>query len=253
MRQLRITNYSFKKILSDLYNDQSVYAAKNVANSKANTLKILLCIADKFTTGKSYLCTAIIDEITLKNEKYKTIIIDGVHFSEQYVYAVRTTTQAQFFANFEHLSVFVCDNVNQLCKKQGSQLALSRNMNVFLSNKEQIVLTSQIPIENIKITNADLGNIFKTCINVTLPAPNKNLIKQFIYKYFEIEKQILTDELYNKIVNSNCENFGVIVANCVTLAYRAEPNFSIRSFPKWGNLKWQIATNLYVSVKPKKN
>ena len=165
------TRLTFEQFVTGTSNRFSHAAALAVAETPAGPYNPLLIHGDS-GLGKTHLLRAIAHYVNSHYPSYKVRYVTSETFLNEFVQAIRNSTQPEFKQVYRSNDVLLVDDIQFMEGKDGLQEEFFHTFNDLLQNGAQIVLSSDRPPDAIPTLEDRLRSRFKSGLITDIQPPD---------------------------------------------------------------------------------
>jgi len=194
-----IKEYTFDNFVIGDSNRLAAMACQAIAEGPGDLYNPLF-IYSHVGLGKTHLLNAIGNYLAVNSPKTKVIYVTAENFTNDYVYSIRNSKNAEFIRNFNeryrNADVLMIDDVQFLEKAEKTQEALFHIFNDLYAKKKQIIISSDRPIRNLTLFDERLTSRFQSGFTVDIVYPSLEdrlaILQKKTYDYrFDISPEVL--------------------------------------------------------------
>ncbi|WP_028042612.1 chromosomal replication initiator protein DnaA [Candidatus Stoquefichus massiliensis] len=137
--------------------------------------------------GKTHLLNAIGNYAKSKNPTTKVLFTTSENFVNEYIQSLANHTIEEFNYKFRHIDILLIDDIQFMATKESSSEIFFNIFNSLISNKKQIVITSDKPPRELKGMESRLVSRFSSGLTVSIDTPEFETSKAILRKKIEIE------------------------------------------------------------------
>lgn len=145
--------------------------------------------------GKTHLMHAIGNYILDKGSKIKLLYMATNQFMNEYIYALRNGTIADFKKRNSELDILLIDDVQFLAGKESTQDELFHTFNLLYSTQKQIVFSSDRPPKEISSITERLRSRFGMGLIADIGPPDVETKMAILWKKSEAEGITLPEDV----------------------------------------------------------
>lgn len=203
LRQIPKKDLTFNSFISTDHSELARAAAIEVIEKPGHTYNPLV-LSGPPGVGKTHLLHAMAHEAKERNNR--TLLTTAEHFVNEFIDAARHKGINQFREFYRSPDIFILDDVQFICGKEKSEENLYYTFNTLLDKGKQVVLSSQIPLEDLVFSNLQLQNSLSSGLNITLDVLNKSsLVSILAFKATRLPIQ-LPDDILHYLANRPYKN-----------------------------------------------
>lgn len=137
--------------------------------------------------GKTHLLNAIGNYAKSKDPTIKILFTTSENFVNEYIQSLSNHTIDEFNYKFRHIDILLIDDIQFMASKESSSEIFFNIFNSLISNKKQIVITSDKPPRDLKGMESRLVSRFSSGLTVSIDTPEFETSKAILRKKIEIE------------------------------------------------------------------
>ena len=187
-----------------------------VSNDPGKTTFNPLFIYGPSGVGKTHLCHAIGQRIRQMHPEKRVLYVSAHRFRIQYTDAVIKNTSNDFLNFYQSLDVLILDDIHELVGLNKTQMAFFHIFNNLHQLGKQLVLTADKAPVDMQGLEERLITRLKWGLTAELGRPDAELRRTILRNKIEAEGLVLSDEVFNYIVDHVTENIrdleGVLVS-----------------------------------------
>ena len=208
--------YTFDNFFEGVTNKLARTAGVAVSNDPGKTTFNPLFIYGPSGVGKTHLCHAIGLRIRQMHPEKRVLYVSAHRFRIQYTDAVIKNTSNDFLNFYQSLDVLILDDIHELVGLNKTQLAFFHIFNNLHQLGKQLVLTADKAPVDMQGLEERLITRLKWGLTAELGRPDAELRRTILRNKIEAEGLVLSDEVFNYIVDHVTENIrdleGVLVS-----------------------------------------
>ena len=208
--------YTFDNFFEGLTNKLARTAGVAVSNDPGKTTFNPLFIYGPSGVGKTHLCHAIGLRIRQMHPEKRVLYVSAHRFRIQYTDAVIKNTSNDFLNFYQSLDVLILDDIHELVGLNKTQMAFFHIFNNLHQLGKQLVLTADKAPVDMQGLEERLITRLKWGLTAELGRPDAELRRTILRNKIEAEGLVLSDEVFNYIVDHVTENIrdleGVLVS-----------------------------------------
>ena len=208
--------YTFDNFFEGLTNKLARTAGVAVSNDPGKTTFNPLFIYGPSGVGKTHLCHAIGQRIRQMHPEKRVLYVSAHRFRIQYTDAVIKNTSNDFLNFYQSLDVLILDDIHELVGLNKTQMAFFHIFNNLHQLGKQLVLTADKAPVDMQGLEERLITRLKWGLTAELGRPDAELRRTILRNKIEAEGLVLSDEVFNYIVDHVTENIrdleGVLVS-----------------------------------------
>ena len=206
---------TFERFVAGEENMLAFEAAKQVADGENKGYNPLF-IYGPSGVGKTHLCHAIGLRIRQMHPEKRVLYVSAHRFRIQYTDAVIKNTSNDFLNFYQSLDVLILDDIHELVGLNKTQMAFFHIFNNLHQLGKQLVLTADKAPVDMQGLEERLITRLKWGLTAELGRPDAELRRTILRNKIEAEGLVLSDEVFNFIVDHVTENIrdleGVLVS-----------------------------------------
>ena len=137
--------------------------------------------------GKTHLLNAIGNYALKKDPTLKVLYTTSEDFVNEVIQSLHDNTIADFNYKYRHIDILLIDDIQFLASKESTSENFFNIFNSLISNKKQIVITSDKHPRELKGMEARLVSRFTSGLTVSMDTPEFETSKAILRKKIEIE------------------------------------------------------------------
>ena len=208
--------YTFDNFFEGVTNKLARTAGVAVSNDPGKTTFNPLFIYGPSGVGKTHLCHAIGLRIRQMHPEKRVLYVSAHRFRIQYTDAVIKNTSNDFLNFYQSLDVLILDDIHELVGLNKTQLAFFHIFNNLHQLGKQLVLTADKAPVDMQGLEERLITRLKWGLTAELGRPDAELRRTILRNKIEAEGLVLSDEVFNYIVDHVTDNIrdleGVLVS-----------------------------------------
>lgn len=208
--------YTFDNFFEGVTNKLARTAGVAVSNDPGKTTFNPLFIYGPSGVGKTHLCHAIGQRIRQMHPEKRVLYVSAHRFRIQYTDAVIKNTSNDFLNFYQSLDVLILDDIHELVGLNKTQMAFFHIFNNLHQLGKQLVLTADKAPVDMQGLEERLITRLKWGLTAELGRPDAELRRTILRNKIEAEGLVLSDEVFNYIVDHVTENIrdleGVLVS-----------------------------------------
>lgn len=208
--------YTFDNFFEGVTNKLARTAGVAVSNDPGKTTFNPLFIYGPSGVGKTHLCHAIGLRIRQMHPEKRVLYVSAHRFRIQYTDAVIKNTSNDFLNFYQSLDVLILDDIHELVGLNKTQMAFFHIFNNLHQLGKQLVLTADKAPVDMQGLEERLITRLKWGLTAELARPDAELRRTILRNKIEAEGLVLSDEVFNYIVDHVTENIrdleGVLVS-----------------------------------------
>jgi chromosomal replication initiator protein dnaA len=208
--------YTFDNFFEGVTNKLARTAGVAVSNDPGKTTFNPLFIYGPSGVGKTHLCHAIGLRIRQMHPEKRVLYVSAHRFRIQYTDAVIKNTSNDFLNFYQSLDVLILDDIHELVGLNKTQMAFFHIFNNLHQLGKQLVLTADKAPVDMQGLEERLITRLKWGLTAELGRPDAELRRTILRNKIEAEGLVLSDEVFNYIVDHVTDNIrdleGVLVS-----------------------------------------
>lgn len=137
--------------------------------------------------GKTHLLNAIGNYAKKREPSTKVLFTTSENFVNEYIQSLSNHTIEEFNYKFRHIDILLIDDIQFMATKESSSEIFFNIFNSLISNKKQIVITSDKPPRDLRGMESRLVSRFSSGLTVSIDTPEFETSKAILRKKIEIE------------------------------------------------------------------
>lgn len=137
--------------------------------------------------GKTHLLNAIGNYAKNKDPQTRILFTTSESFVNEYIDALKDKKIDDFNYKFRHTDILLIDDVQFMAKKEATSEIFFNIFNELISNKKQIVITSDKPPKDLRGMESRLVSRFTSGLTVSIDTPEFETSKAILRKKIKIE------------------------------------------------------------------
>lgn len=137
--------------------------------------------------GKTHLLNAIGNYALKKDPSLKVLYTTSEDFVNEFIQSLHDNTITDFNYKYRHIDILLIDDIQFLASKESTSENFFNIFNSLISNKKQIVITSDKHPRELKGMEARLVSRFTSGLTVSMDTPEFETSKAILRKKIEIE------------------------------------------------------------------
>ena len=137
--------------------------------------------------GKTHLLNAIGNYALKKDPSLKVLYTTSEDFVNEFIQSLHDNTISDFNYKYRHIDILLIDDIQFLASKESTSENFFNIFNSLISNKKQIVITSDKHPRELKGMEARLVSRFTSGLTVSIDTPEFETSKAILRKKIEIE------------------------------------------------------------------
>lgn len=137
--------------------------------------------------GKTHLLNAIGNYAKKRDPSTKVLFTTSENFVNEYIQSLGNHTIDEFNYKYRHIDILLIDDIQFMAKKESSSEIFFNIFNSLISNKKQIVITSDKPPKDLRGMESRLVSRFSSGLTVSIDTPEFETSKAILRKKLEIE------------------------------------------------------------------
>ena len=154
--------------------------------------------------GKTHLLNAIGNYAKSKNPSTKVLYSTSENFVNEYIQSLSNHTIDDFNYKYRHIDILLIDDIQFMATKDSSCEIFFNIFNTLISNKKQIVITSDKPPKELRGMESRLVSRFNQGLTVSIDTPEFETSKAILRKKIECEnlEYPITEEVIDFIATN---------------------------------------------------
>lgn len=222
--------YTFDSFIEGDGNKLTRSAAVSVAQNPGETAFNPLLIYGGVGLGKTHLAQAIGNEIKRTQPEKVVLYVTTEKFGNSYVDSVKNNNISDFVNFYQLIDVLIVDDIQYIMSKTGTQDIFFHVFNNLHTSNRQIILTCDMPPNELKGIDERLLSRFKWGLNAELQPPDHEtrleILRQKMYRegigVKDIPEEVLEYIAYNITSNVRELEGAMIALIAQTLLMRQE-------------------------------
>lgn len=137
--------------------------------------------------GKTHLLNAIGNYALKKDPTLKVLYTTSEDFVNEFIQSLHDNTITDFNYKYRHIDILLIDDIQFLASKESTSENFFNIFNSLISNKKQIVITSDKHPRELKGMEARLVSRFTSGLTVSIDTPEFETSKAILRKKIEVE------------------------------------------------------------------
>ncbi len=137
--------------------------------------------------GKTHLLNAIGNYAKQKNPNTKVLYSTSENFVNEYIQSLSNHKMEEFNYKYRHIDILLIDDIQFMAAKDSSCEIFFNIFNTLISNKKQIVITSDKPPRELRGMESRLVSRFTSGLTVSIDTPEFETAKAILRKKIEYE------------------------------------------------------------------
>ena len=137
--------------------------------------------------GKTHLLNAIGNYAKSKDPTIKILYTTSENFVNEYIRSLTDHKIDEFNFKFRHIDILLIDDIQFMASKEASSEIFFNIFNNLISNKKQIVITSDKPPRDLRGMESRLVSRFTSGLTVSIDTPEFETAKAILKKKIEID------------------------------------------------------------------
>jgi len=137
--------------------------------------------------GKTHLLNAIGNYAKKHDPSTKILFITSENFVNEYIQSLSNHSIDEFNYKYRHIDILLIDDIQFMATKESSSEIFFNIFNSLISNKKQIVITSDKPPRDLRGMESRLVSRFTSGLTVSIDTPEFETSKAILRKKLEIE------------------------------------------------------------------
>lgn len=137
--------------------------------------------------GKTHLLNAIGNYAKKRDPSLHVLFTTSENFVNEYIQSLANHTMDEFNYKYRQMDILLIDDIQFMATKESSSEIFFNIFNTLISNKKQIVITSDKPPRDLKGMESRLVSRFSSGLTVSIDTPEFETSKAILRKKIEIE------------------------------------------------------------------
>lgn len=137
--------------------------------------------------GKTHLLNAIGNYAKREDPSIRVLFTTSENFVNEYIQSLSNHTIEEFNYKYRHIDILLIDDIQFMASKESSSEIFFNIFNSLISNKKQIVITSDKPPKDLRGMESRLVSRFTSGLTVSIDTPEFETSKAILRKKIEIE------------------------------------------------------------------
>lgn len=137
--------------------------------------------------GKTHLLNAIGNYAKAHDPSIKILFSTSENFLNEYVQSLKNNSIDEFNFKYRHIDILLIDDIQFMAAKESSSEIFFNIFNSLISNRKQIVITSDKPPRDLRGMESRLVSRFTSGLTVSIDTPEFETSKAILRKKIEIE------------------------------------------------------------------
>ena len=137
--------------------------------------------------GKTHLLNAIGNYAKKNDPNIRVLFTTSENFVNEYVRSIADHKIDEFNYKYRHIDILLIDDIQFMAKKESSSEIFFNIFNSLISNKKQIIITSDKPPRELRGMESRLVSRFTSGLTVSIDTPEFETAKAIVRKKLEIE------------------------------------------------------------------
>lgn len=137
--------------------------------------------------GKTHLLNAIGNYAKQHEPSTKIFFTTSENFVNEYIQSLSNHTIDEFNYKYRHIDILLIDDIQFMATKESSSEIFFNIFNSLISNKKQIVITSDKPPRDLRGMESRLVSRFTSGLTVSIDTPEFETSKAILRKKIELE------------------------------------------------------------------
>lgn len=137
--------------------------------------------------GKTHLLNAVGNYVKKRDSFAKVLFTTSENFVNEYIQSLSNHTIDEFNYKYRHIDVLLIDDIQFMATKESSSEIFFNIFNSLISNKKQIVITSDKPPRELRGMESRLVSRFSSGLTVSIDTPEFETSKAILRKKIELE------------------------------------------------------------------
>ncbi|MBM6966801.1 chromosomal replication initiator protein DnaA [Massilimicrobiota timonensis] len=137
--------------------------------------------------GKTHLLNAIGNYAKKRDPSIHVLFTTSENFVNEYIQSLANHSMDEFNYKYRQMDILLIDDIQFMATKESSSEIFFNIFNTLISNKKQIVITSDKPPRDLKGMESRLVSRFSSGLTVSIDTPEFETAKAILRKKIEIE------------------------------------------------------------------
>lgn len=137
--------------------------------------------------GKTHLLNAIGNYAKKRDPSINVLFTTSENFVNEYIQSLANHSMDEFNYKYRQMDILLIDDIQFMATKESSSEIFFNVFNTLISNKKQIVITSDKPPRDLKGMESRLVSRFSSGLTVSIDTPEFETAKAILRKKIEIE------------------------------------------------------------------
>lgn len=137
--------------------------------------------------GKTHLLNAIGNYAKKRDPSINVLFTTSENFVNEYIQSLANHAMDEFNYKYRQMDILLIDDIQFMATKESSSEIFFNIFNTLISNKKQIVITSDKPPRDLKGMESRLVSRFSSGLTVSIDTPEFETAKAILRKKIEIE------------------------------------------------------------------
>ncbi|WP_129737459.1 chromosomal replication initiator protein DnaA [Massilimicrobiota timonensis] len=137
--------------------------------------------------GKTHLLNAIGNYAKKRDPSINVLFTTSENFVNEYIQSLANHAMDKFNYKYRQMDILLIDDIQFMATKESSSEIFFNIFNTLISNKKQIVITSDKPPRDLKGMESRLVSRFSSGLTVSIDTPEFETAKAILRKKIEIE------------------------------------------------------------------
>ncbi len=137
--------------------------------------------------GKTHLLNAIGNYAKRRDPSINVLFTTSENFVNEYIQSLANHSMDEFNYKYRQMDILLIDDIQFMATKESSSEIFFNIFNTLISNKKQIVITSDKPPRDLKGMESRLVSRFSSGLTVSIDTPEFETAKAILRKKIEIE------------------------------------------------------------------
>lgn len=137
--------------------------------------------------GKTHLLNAIGNYAKKRDPSINVLFTTSENFVNEYIQSLANHSMDEFNYKYRQMDILLIDDIQFMATKESSSEIFFNIFNTLISNKKQIVITSDKPPRDLKGMESRLVSRFSSGLTVSIDTPEFETAKAILRKKIEIE------------------------------------------------------------------
>ena len=178
--------FTFENFVIGTSNEYAAAAAISAAENPGRIYNPLFIYGNS-GLGKTHLLNAIGNYALKKDPTLKVLYTTSEDFVNEFIQSLHDNTITDFNYKYRHIDILLIDDIQFLASKESTSENFFNIFNSLISNKKQIVITSDKHPRELKGMEARLVSRFTSGLTVSIDTPEFETSKAILRKKIEVE------------------------------------------------------------------